>query len=75
MISEFFDWCVYVLEVIGYHTGWGYEVANIIIFVIIEPALIILFFVLWIRQRVLIKELMIQSTNTYLAVNKKSKLH
>ena len=53
----------------------GYELANIIIFVIIEPALIILYFVLWIRQRVLIKELMIQSTNTYLAVNKKSKLH
>tara|TARA_B100000029_G_scaffold507265_1_gene591535 strand:- start:779 stop:946 length:168 start_codon:yes stop_codon:yes gene_type:complete len=51
MISEFFDWCVYVLEVIGYHTGWGYELANIIIFVIIEPALIILFFVLWIRER------------------------
>jgi|TARA_R100000458_G_scaffold35743_1_gene33135 hypothetical protein len=50
MINELFNFCVYVLQVIGEMTGWGYELANIIIFVIIQPALILLFFLLWIRQ-------------------------
>ena len=47
MINDFFNWCVYVLEVIGNITGMGYELANIVIFVILQPALILLFFVLW----------------------------
>ena len=32
-------------------TGMGYALANIVIFVILEPALIILFFYLWIREK------------------------
>tara|TARA_B100000787_G_scaffold63850_1_gene46911 strand:- start:342 stop:473 length:132 start_codon:yes stop_codon:yes gene_type:complete len=28
-------------------TGMGYELANIVIFVILQPALILLFFILW----------------------------
>ena len=51
MINDFFNLCVYVLEVIGDFTGMGYELANIVIFVIIQPALIILFYLLWIRER------------------------
>ena len=51
MIHDFFDWCVWVLEVIGHQTGWGYELANIIIFVIVEPALILLFFLLWLHEK------------------------
>lgn len=47
MINNFFNWCVWVLEVIGRVTGMGYELANIIIFVILQPALILLFFILW----------------------------
>ena len=47
MINDFFNWCVYVLEVIGNVTGMGYELANIVIFVILQPTLILLFFVLW----------------------------
>jgi hypothetical protein len=50
MINSFFNWCVYVLEVIGEFTGMGYELANIVIFVIIQPALILLFFILWRRE-------------------------
>ena len=50
MINDFFNWCVYVLEVIGDITGMGYEIANIVIFVIIQPALILLFFILWRRE-------------------------
>ena len=50
MITDFFNWCVYVLEVIGNDTGMGYELANIVIFVIIQPLLILIFFVLWRRE-------------------------
>ena len=50
MINSFFNWCVYVLEVIGDITVMGYELANIVIFVIIQPALILLFFILWRRE-------------------------
>ena len=50
MINNFFNWCVYVLEVIGNVTGMGYELANIVIFVFLQPALILLFFILWRRE-------------------------
>ena len=51
MIHEFFEWCVWVLEVIGHQTGWGYELANIIIFVLLQPGLILLFAALWWVER------------------------
>ena len=51
LISDFFFWCVHVLEVIGEVTGMGYALANIVIFVILAPALLILFFYLWIKER------------------------
>ena len=51
MIINFFNWCVYILEVIGNFTGMGYELANIVIFVILQPALILLFFTLWIFEK------------------------
>ena len=50
MINDLFNWCVYVLEVIGNVTGMGYELANIVIFVIIQPLLILIFFILWRRE-------------------------
>ena len=51
-VDKFFDWCVKVLEIIGDYTGWGYELANIIIFVFLQPGLILLFFCLWIRAKI-----------------------
>ena len=51
MISDFFNFCVYVLEVIGSVTGMGYELANIAIFVFIQPALIVLFYLLWRKEK------------------------
>ena len=51
MIDQFFLWCVWVLEIIGKVTGMGYELANIVIFVILQPGLILLFFILWRRQK------------------------
>ena len=51
MIHNFFNWCVKVLEWIGDVTGMGYELANIVIFVILQPTLILLFFILWLREK------------------------
>ena len=51
MIDQFFLWCVWVLEIIGEVTGMGYELANVVIFVILQPGLILLFFILWRRQK------------------------
>ena len=48
IITDFFMWCVYILQVIGGSPGeygFGYYLANIFIFVIFQPALIILFFI------------------------------
>ena len=50
IIKEIFMVCVYLLQVIGGKPGefgHGYYLANLIIFVILQPALIILFFTLW----------------------------
>ena len=50
IIKEIFMACVYLLQVIGGKPGefgHGYYLANLIIFVILQPALIILFFTLW----------------------------
>jgi uncharacterized membrane protein len=51
MIEGIFNYCVYVLEVIGDITGMGYFLANIVIFVILQPLLILLFFILWRYER------------------------
>ena len=51
MVNVFFNWCVWVLEVIGNVTGMGYELTNIVIFVVLQPVLILLFFILWRRER------------------------
>lgn len=50
IIKEIFMFCVYVLQVIGGKPGefgHGYYLANLIIFVLLQPALIVLFFTLW----------------------------
>jgi len=50
IITDFFMLCVDILQVIGGapgEYGFGYYLANIIIFVILQPALILLFFILW----------------------------
>ena len=50
-IAAFFGFCVLVLMLIGEWTGMGYERANIFIFVLLQPALILLFLLLWLRER------------------------
>ena len=51
LINDFFRWCVEVLVWIGNVTGMGYELANIVIFVILQPLLILIFLILWLRER------------------------
>ena len=54
IITDFFMICVYILPVIGGapgEYGFGYYLANIIIFVILQPALILLFFILWRKEK------------------------
>jgi len=50
LISNIFNVCVYILQVIGGNPGefgHGYYLANIIIFILLQPALIVLFYILW----------------------------
>tara|TARA_R110000822_G_scaffold13706_14_gene48547 strand:+ start:317 stop:490 length:174 start_codon:yes stop_codon:yes gene_type:complete len=57
MIGSIFDICVYILQVIGDVTGMGYALANIVIFIIIQPALILIFLFLWLRLRNKVKHI------------------
>ena len=50
-VEKFFYWCVDVLTWIGDITGVGYMLANILIFVVLQPLLIVLFMWLWLRER------------------------
>ena len=51
MINDIFNWCVLVLEIMAEKAGMSYELINILIFVILQPLLILIFFYLWIRVR------------------------
>ena len=51
MINDFFNWCVLVLEIMAEAIGISYELINILIFVILQPILILIFFYLWRRER------------------------
>ena len=53
-ITWLFGICVYILQVIGGSSGefgFGYYLANIVIFVVIQPGLILLFFLLWRKEK------------------------
>jgi len=54
IITDLFMLCVYILQVIGGTPGeyrFGYYLGNIIIFVVLQPALILLFFILWRKEK------------------------
>ena len=50
-VDGLFWWCVEVLKVWGDVTGLGYNLINILIFILLQPALILLFFGLWWSER------------------------
>ena len=53
-VREIFNQCVYGLQVLGGapgEYGFGYELANLLIFVVLQPGLILLFFILWQKEK------------------------
>ena len=57
IINDFFIWCVLILKKIAELTGMSYELINILIFVILQPLLIFIFFYLWRREKKKFKEI------------------
>ena len=51
LIDKIFLECVQFIEYVGNLTGLGYETTNIILFVIIQPLLIIVFLFLWLKEK------------------------
>tara|TARA_B000000437_G_C11622687_1_gene296053 strand:+ start:360 stop:623 length:264 start_codon:yes stop_codon:yes gene_type:complete len=56
LIDFVFKVCVIVLVDLANLIGISYEAINIIIFVFLQPALILLFFILWRKERKKIKQ-------------------
>ncbi len=50
-MNELFNACVSLLQWLAPLVGMTYQEINIWLFVIIQPALILLFFVLWLQAR------------------------
>jgi len=50
-INALFAACVLIIDLIGEWTGMGYNLTNIVIFVILQPALILLFLYLWLKEK------------------------
>ena len=53
-INDVFMTCVAILQFLGGlpgEYGFGYNLANLIIFVILQPGLILLFFILWRQEK------------------------
>ena len=51
LVDFIFKVCVFILVDMANLFGISYELINIIIFVILQPALIILFFILWRKEK------------------------
>ena len=45
------NWCIQFLRDMAILTGFSYEEINVWLFIIIQPGLIILFFILWIKEK------------------------
>ena len=50
-VDQIFWKCVEFIEYFGDLTGLGYELTNILLFIVIQPILIITFLFLWLREK------------------------
>lgn len=50
-VNYWFWVCVDAIYLLESYTGLSYEALNLILFVFLQPALIVLFFGLWVRAR------------------------
>ena len=58
IIYKIFKIAVAALNFLGNKTGLGYEMINYLLFICIQPGLIILFFVLWRKEKKKKKQLL-----------------
>ena len=61
-VDWLFWFCVDLLKVWGDWTGLGYNLLNILIFILLQPLLILVFFILW-RKEVARRELIEKNLN------------
>ena len=47
VIENLFEVCCQFIYLIGQYTGLGYELTNLLLFVVIHPAITLTFFILW----------------------------
>jgi len=47
VVDQLFWFCVSTIKTIGEVTGMGYNLTNLVLFVFLQPVLIVLFFTLW----------------------------
>ena len=50
-LGDYYMWAYGALQLLGGNTDLGYMLVNFLIFVFIQPGLILLFFVLWRKER------------------------
>ena len=62
-IDQIFWKCVQFIEYFGYVTGLGYELSNILLFIVIQPLLTITFLFLWVREKKKNKKLSYSNQN------------
>ena len=62
-IDQIFWKCVQFIEYFGYVTGLGYELSNILLFIVIQPLLIITFLFLWVIEKKKNKKLSYSNQN------------
>ena len=62
-IDQIFWKCVQFIEYFGYATGLGYELSNILLFIVIQPLLTMTFLFLWVREKKKNKKLSYSNQN------------
>ena len=51
LVDSLFWYCVNILKYLGEITGLGYNLLNILVFIFLQPFLILLFFYLWLSTK------------------------
>ena len=62
-VDQIFWKCVQFIEYFGYVTGLGYELSNILLFIVIQPLLTITFLFVWVREKKKNKKLSYSNQN------------
>lgn len=52
IVNQLFQFCVNVMHTLAHLTGFTYKEINAIVFLIIQPMLVILFFLLWRYEKI-----------------------